>query len=136
MASMVSAKSKVRSTTGRSTPSSYRAASFGLFLGFGGITKGGVSCGSAFMPDAQAALVADLTNAMDADAAGVSLGYNDLSNASNACTDATSNRKPIAWGLTAPGGVLLALGCIIYLADLQARREGAREAASAADDVA
>lgn len=88
----------------------------GLILGFGGITKGGVSCGSAFKPDDHAAKVSDLTNAMT--------GYGDTGSAGS-CADATGSRKTIAWALTAPGGVLLLAGGLTLLADAQSRRESA-----------
>lgn len=103
----------------------------GLFLGFGGISKGGVSCGSAFKPNDHKARVADLTKAIEADADGVSLGYRNLPNASDTRKDVTSNRKPIAWALTAPGGVLFLAGGLVFVAHAQTRREEAGAAKGA-----
>lgn len=77
----------------------------GLFLGFGGISKGGESCGSAFQPSETFMMSDD-------------------------CTDATTNRKPVALGLSLPGGALFLVGLITYLAEGQARREQAAEASS------
>lgn len=99
----------------------------GLFLGFGGISKGGVSCGSAFKPNSHDARVQDLTDAMSADAGGY--GLDTVGATGDACRDATSNRKPIAWALTAPGGVLLFVGGIMLASDAQSRRESAASAA-------
>lgn len=84
-------------------------AAFGCVAGLVPIHRQGVSCGSVFRPDDSAATTADFSTALDADAAGVSLGR-QLSSASIACDSARSDRKPLALGGVIPGVLLLAVG--------------------------
>lgn len=73
----------------------------GLILGFSGVSKGGIDCGSAFKPDSHDAMVSEYTDALG--------GYGNPT-ASEDCEDATSGRKTVAWALTIPGGLLLGGG--------------------------
>lgn len=85
-------------------------AIFGAVAGFAPIHRQGVSCGSVFHPDTSAASVADLTNAMRADAFGADSVPVGLSAVSNACDAARSDRKPLALSGVIPGGLLALLG--------------------------
>lgn len=101
----------------------------GLFLGFGGVSKNGINCGSAFGPSDHDANVAELTGAINADSIGAdysSRGY------AGDCKDATSSRKTVAVALVIPGAALTglaAIGGLMLASDAQARRERAASAA-------
>lgn len=81
---------------------------FGAVMGLTPIHRAGVSCGSVFRPDDNAASVRDLTNAIEADA-GLNSDY-QMNAVSDACAAAVSDRKPIALGALIPGTLVLLIG--------------------------
>ena len=72
----------------------------GLVLGLAPVHRAGVSCGSAFKGSG-AGQVQDYTNALT--------GYG-LTDVSDLCDSATSDRKTIAWVAIAPGALLVLVG--------------------------
>ena len=99
----------------------------GLLLGYGGISKGGIRCGSAFSPSDHDARVAELTGAIEADSYGgdyTAKGY------AGDCADATSSRKTIALALTIPGAALVLGGGLWFVREvMQPEKEPAASAA-------
>lgn len=84
-------------------------AALGCVMGLSSVHRQGVSCGSVFRPSSYAADVADLSNAMNADAFGGSVA-GGVSGVSISCDAARSDRKPLALGGVIPGVVLALVG--------------------------
>jgi hypothetical protein len=86
----------------------FLVAAFGAVMGLTPIHRLGISCGSAFRPNHDAATVQDFTNAFEADSMGIN--EDDPSAVTHACSAAVSDRKPIALGATIPGAIVLLVG--------------------------
>ena len=82
-----------------------------LTLGYGTISRSSVTCGSAFSPNTSPATVADLTNAVEADASLAT--YNGASPIQDACSAARSDRKSLALTVLAPGALLVLAGVCV-----------------------
>jgi hypothetical protein len=76
----------------------------GLFLGFGTISRGGVTCGSAFRGSDSAATQQEFTTALEGG------GVTDLT---SGCQSARGDRKTFALATVVPGAVLLVAGGVL-----------------------
>lgn len=97
----------------------------GLFLGFSTVHASGVPCGSAFESSSDAAEVADLQSAMEADASGIRIAPSDLSAVENACASALDSRGTVAKAASWGGvGVLVAGLVLLGVGAAQGRQRG------------
>lgn len=85
----------------------------GLWLGNATVHAAGVSCGTAFGGQSDAAYVNDLTNAMEADSGGYAIAPGNLSATENACSSSLDSRDTVAKAASYGGGGLLAAGVLL-----------------------
>ena len=77
-------------------------AAFGLLVGSIAVTSGSLDCGSAWSPNYSADVDKDVLVDQEA-----------VAEAEAACRDAVSNRRPIAYGVTGFGALLLVAGLTV-----------------------